>query len=209
MIFRTRALEILGRVYRFGEAKVSPEQIDLSAPIQPVHDVSRAVEVGSAFGTLIAPGLALIEDVHVHAMAGSLNQAIAPHATLAALTNLGLPSSPLEIDAYLIDAWAHCDTDAATTFFTSAMFYPQLPGMNAVTAPRLIVTGTTMTDISNAVASGTEEASGFSNVVLGFPRFVPTNTVLASRSTVGAAAQVFFSYLFFFGPRGVRPPGAY
>lgn len=43
--FRTSALSLLNRLYRFSTARIAPEAVELMVPIQLVHDVSRELEL--------------------------------------------------------------------------------------------------------------------------------------------------------------------
>lgn len=210
MLIRTRALELLAQLYRFGEGKASPEQYDLSAPVQSVHDLSREIELASGYGRPVAPGMAVLQREHNHAMAGTLRDGFEPHSTVMALTNIGLSNlQPLSVSVWLLAVSAFSTVDGNVSDFAACYFPPStIPSMfSNQRAGRPLIVGTTMSVCSDAAGTADAECSVPSEAIRFSPFELPIGSGITSRSTVGAAGLVDFNFLVWIGPRGARPPG--
>jgi hypothetical protein len=80
-----RALKLLDRLYEFpGDAQSAPLEFSTESPVQPVHDVSREVELGAIVTNPGAAGIFSLDQDNVHAGGDNIQSFIDPYGTLDA-----------------------------------------------------------------------------------------------------------------------------
>lgn len=101
-LFRSRVLQRLDRIYNFISDKHSTERVDLTSPVQLVHDVSRMAETGSGL-PMDQDGFWLTGAIQAHGIAGAGQGtvSIVPTTVLGAL-------DPSDFWTWCVDVEVNC-----------------------------------------------------------------------------------------------------
>lgn len=83
-LFQTAALRKLNALYRFIGGRIAPERVELSMPVQTVHDVSRMVELGTIQTDRLAGSLFTLTQTNTHAGAGTEENTLDAYDDIAA-----------------------------------------------------------------------------------------------------------------------------
>ena len=194
--FRSRTLIVLDKLYDFVAQNTAPTRFDLAGRIQPVHDVSRAMELGT--GTFFQINL-----TQTHAVADTQTN----QASLAENIPAGYD---LTVDeAWLIDAYATSDTANLANCvlgFSRGIVSPLALGGEWFqthkwdSAPYTLV----VPNVPLVYSVGSDK-------MMRLPMWLgPQGTggvLMNCRSTSTGALSISVSAILWIGPRGTSPPG--
>jgi hypothetical protein len=212
--FRGRVLEILDRIYHFTGTVASTSRLDLNAPIQLVHDVSREAELGSAYGR--HEGFAIVGAQVTHVGASTAYTAVDPYATVIAWGGFDPGAQPTreDIGLWLMDVSVAVLNGALTSLATSLDYPEMLPqtGTDNVfplnyetfdTIPFCNYAGVGDRIVMLPSLAGTV-GTNYPN----FPRYLPYGTRIAFRTVTSGAEVIETRSLVWMGQKGTSPPGA-
>lgn len=206
----SRVLGSLATIYRPDSARQAPEQLDVSSPVQPVHDVSieaalsaaaHAIPSGKSGGTLRS-GLIAFGQTNVHAGAGTLqssytiNRANWNNATAG--TDYGWEPSKYYLELLALGALESAGGATCSSVGMEIGLPAQVAGntqsIELPTIPLFLSTG------GRSVVYGSggylyPPDTGYSNI-LARPLPVFDQTTLYFRSTATLAGTVEFWWLF-------------
>jgi len=218
--FRARALGVLDRIYKFTAAKSFTTQLDLNAPIQLVHDVSRESELGSGEG--IDRGYAVMASWGVnHAGASTQRYVIDPYFSII---NGATPLDPnITITAEQIDAWlisfavvTSAAPQPATRFDFGYVLNGDLPPYSSESSPVVFFHGlagaANVTYLPNYAGTGSVYVLGEDLTVVQPPKATlpfrfPHKGRVGIVSVSTGACDVFVHALLWIGAKGTAPPG--
>jgi len=209
--FRSRALQVLDRLYDFVGQTRGLNEFDLAGSVQPVHDFSRESELGSRGQLGIDPGFGYltlgVTDTHVGA--GAIRTVSDLYALFASISGFadfragGIDDHRL----WFIDAFAGTDTGDGPLFLGANEGLQ----FNATTPPREVMVMEYESIRSAPRSGGLEPAVPYtsSNVYLPqlLPRYLPPGTIWNSFSNFSGAGVFRHFFLFWGGPLGAAPPG--
>jgi len=207
--FRARVLGVLDRIYKFTAAKAYTNKMDLSSPIQLVHDVSREAEVsglGNEIGHVVIP-----VDI-THAGSGSETGLIDLYGTLRGGWYEDLNEEQIQI--WLLRIGASLSGTAYTEL--NIGFAPD-------NLPITTTSGHTLFPLWRAQA--VEIFTNYGGAAQRALVVDPTDTLIAPdsgnlplliphqecrltyRGTSTGAINVYLRFYCWVGPRGTTPPG--
>lgn len=214
--FRARILGVLDGIYRFTAAKTYTDKLDLNAPIQLVHDVSREAELGSGKGLWGGYATLVYWGVN-HPGAGQLRYVIDPYVTLL---QSATPLDPVQtfladqLDMWLISFQVHTDTvNEPATRFTFTYVFDDVNPTTGEAYPVAFFEGSGGTTIvTDFPGTGSEyllrpETNSDHLQCVKLPFLFPHTGRVAISSQAGAACNVFVHALVWVGSRGTAPPG--
>jgi len=199
--FLARPLQALDRVYRFLEGQ-APQTVELSQPIQVVHDVSRLSDLGAPTMGLFLSG----QDLN-HVGASTVEAEFDPYTEVAYLN-----PNVTDIWVWLLSSFGTSSTSAIDAGSGVSLTAGWIPYNEAI--PRrdvLLDAWTTVYGIYDQNVAPATHPYGLarnSNVVttkLPFPLFPGSTCRIRSVSTGNAVVRV--QGLFWAGPMGIAPPG--
>jgi len=199
-----RVLKALDNIYRFDSDVVAPDEVDLSGPIQLVHDVSRETELASAPG--LGNGYFNISIGTIHGVAASTIFA-SQDITAAAAFWATLGASPDTHDIWILEITARAQSTLAVTEALVAAFNAIVGGA-FTDHQRLIWT-------SSGVSTGVM-SSGGSNALIPNPlnvrfpvKLVPgaTGSIAVQTTASGAVQSITHQLMMWVGLKGTQPPG--
>lgn len=196
--FTRKPLGILDNIYRFVGGQTGPTSFAEEMAIQPVHDVSREAEIGTAQSAAL--GFFLEGFTLVHVGTGALFGADDAYARV--FRDL----APEEVDIWIIDAL--CTTSDQSDFATAnaGITYPLLPGTFPAAITKLVRSWSVPQD---TIFSGGINPVQADNHPVMLPMYVPHGSQIGVRTTSDNAGtmttQTFF--LMWAGARGALPPG--
>lgn len=204
----SRVLRAVQNIYRLPGPVTAPSEVDVTAPIALVHDVSRESEIGSGIGPL--GGYYTMQESQTHAVGGRLAAGFSPYDEATFLTEL--PRD--QIDVWLIAAGA-----LATASTGSDELLLQQIGL--ITGPALnfapfwpIGYWNELTTVEPVATQFAFENSGGPPWQQPMPYYViperrTNSNELRVVSNTTAAKTIQTTMLFWAGPEGTRPPQAY
>jgi len=197
--FLAKPLSVLDRLYRFVEGQ-SPTQVELSLPVQMVHDVSRQAELGAA-----AMGFFISGQDNVHAGVGTIEASWDPYQEVAYLF-----PNVTDLWVWLIAPWATIGANPSrlTSAVLSVGYVPY--GEMIVRRDRLlwVVTGSGSWPIYDQNVSPATLPNGClgGSVPMFFPVVITPGSTMRLVSVATDAVTVRMEGLFWAGPVGVMPP---
>jgi len=196
--FTARPLGALENIYRFVGGQTGPNVFTLAAPLQPVHDVSREAEMGTAqTGAL---GYFYLGTVDAHVGVGNIFTTSDPYA--GPFRDL----DPVDVDVWIIDALCTCDDSADFDIALLGLIYPILPGAFATAETQLLFEFTTP---ARAIVSAGDSTIPAVIHRIAMPTYVPHGATLAQRTSADVAGtnNISLFTIFWAGARGILPPG--
>lgn len=198
--FWSQALQLIGDLYRPNGGARFPDQIDLSSPINVVHDVSREIELGTIRTDPKTAGYFSVTKTHVHAGADVAVSDIDPYDSL--LPTWGIPG-----ERWIWLAWYGYTATAAQ--IADAELVVGVPTLGEATKAGDILVGRgddsiTINPFSNTETIACQTIPKNAGAQLPFPVFEGGG--LGYRSSSLAACSITLSALLWVGPVGVYPP---
>jgi len=215
--FRARVLGILDRIYRFTAAKTYTDQLDLSSPIQLVHDVHREAELGTGIG--IYDGFVNLGSWGVNHPGGNTQRyVIDPYVSILAGAS---PVDPVkqyvadDIDAWLMSFQVISDTsNQPATAFRFGWIVDDMSPYATESMPVYFFEGNgTTANATNYAGTGTiallqkEPCDTAVPYITPLPFLFPHTGRVSIASVSTAACNVFVHALLWVGARGTSPPG--
>lgn len=197
----SRALTILGRLYRPEGGQAAITNVDMDTPLQFVHDVSREAELSSVLTGNLYGSLWALAESRTHAGAGSLQGTeLDPYASLQ--QDWGIqPITDWWIWLMGVQTYATAAGvfDQGTVSISYTNDYPGINGSNY-----LLVANHT-----DAIQSNTAVFLGYATnpVPCQLPVLIPAGGGINYRSTALAAGDMAAVYFLWAGLVGVYPPG--
>jgi hypothetical protein len=205
--FQSRALRLLGNLYRFVGGENLGRNFDTDAHIQPVHDVSREAERWNGFYWLWA---------HLTQTNGNSRFGADVESQLTWWTEI----KPLsEVDTWILWTGGRTDTGASWSGGRAVLWYPpagEFQGSQGsdleparviwynsadLTIPNRAATGTVATLPNELVA-----AAGYDHMTT-LPVYVPHGSKIVCDLNSSALIWMVFYALMWSGPKGTSPPG--
>lgn len=205
--FTRSILRILNRLYRFGSGgPQGTDTLDLTSPIQLVHDVSREAELGS--GKDLEGGYFFIPYSVTHAGAGSVNEEITPATALGNVAE----TAGEDLDVWILEVLTHDNLNVISLLTVDLIFPSTFPGLTpgagyTPVLPIYIQSGTT--EVCAPGAGGYLYAGvGTAAVRSALPvRYPSVGATIGIRSTVTGATAFDLFLLCWVAPKGTTPPG--
>lgn len=205
-LIRTVSLAVINRLYRFGDSQQNPERVDLSAPIQIVHDASRHAEVGSGLSAAGAGGVWLIGSNHAHPGADTQYSVDNPRTVIAAGIAAGvIPQNSTEFAVWLLDVTAF-GTSGVITSASSQVLFPILPGQTSTTPLPVFQSGTVF-KVNGGASSDLDAVMNLGGAGLNAPMLIPDGATFAKRSVSAGAGNIRIVHRCWVGAAGALPPG--
>ena len=199
--FLKKPLKALDFIYDFVGGWVGLGEFADSA-IQPVHDVAREAELGSALGGLSRMGYTLLRAAHVHVATGTIRTTADPYN---AFDNLEIPRGNGSV--WISDVFAI--SNAAADFKNAACLvtWPTFDGFSQGDVQPLAFFDTPFGDV--LAATLLLGAADGERLLCRMPVFVPDGSIIAFGSESDGAGTVTITQtvLVWAGPAGARPPG--
>jgi len=200
-VFTKKPLGVLDNIYRFVGGQSGPNSFAEEMAIQPVHDVSREAELGTAQSP--ERGYFLRGFDHAHVGTGSIfNQQGCYDRTFDSL-------DAEDVDLWIIDVL--CQNNDASDFASAGggLEYPILPGVfNAqIKSLREFVDAD---QVPALISSGLVPVPPVDDFAV-LPIYCPHGSEFVQRTTSDNAGTVTISvyFLFWAGARRTSPPGLY
>jgi len=199
--FTSRPLGVLDNIYRFIGGQTGPNEFEDHVAIQPVHDVSREAEVGTAQSSAL--GFLLMGTVDVHVGIGTIFTSIDVYDE-ARVTFREL--DPEDVDCWIIDGL--CTNTDSSDFDQAAigLQYTALNGAFPTTQEHLLWEYTTP---GPALRSGGPATIPQVLNQPRLPKYVPHSSRILARSSAdnGGTNTINLFVLLWAGARGTLPPG--
>jgi len=212
-IGRPGVLGVLDRLFAFDSQVKSPERVTVEGSVSVVHDVSRQVERGAAFGRF--GGYLMFGGANVHAAANTQVNNCVPVGSAAIL--FGVPESQLAV--WLIDqsVWALVAGVANITSYQTTVAYPETfsaapygPG-GKMYRPLLYGVGAGFSTAADGAGASTIAVALKTSTTEALPwvppLYLPPGTYLTQRSVSAGAVDINFGFLCWVGRAGTTPPG--
>ena len=209
--YNSRALQVLDRIYKFVGDKALGREMELSVPIQPVHDLSREAELGAGHGGTGG----WIAYAHSQQGIGQQESSVDVFAYIQPF----LASVPLEnIDVWLMDVFCTTENEAAFVNATAAVCFPiteaNLAGITGSSELQYRLVGNWDDAMKVADKAGTNvDLVGvlkYNTFLTPIGRGLPMRVFRGSFFTLltnSGANDTTLTWIMWVGPKGVPPPG--
>jgi len=197
-VFSKNPLGILDNLYRFVGGQKGPNSFAEEMEIQPVHDVSREAEMGSAQSAAL--GYFLEGFTQVHVGTGALFATADPYArTFKDL-------DPFDVDIWFMDALMNLDDSGDFQDGGIGISYPVLPGTFPSALVKTVFEYTTPG--STLTSGGVNPVPPVARLVT-LPMYDPHGSQLLVRTVADGSGTVTITTfgLFWAGARSALPPG--
>jgi len=197
-VFSRKPLGILDNIYRFVGGQTGPTSFAEEMAIQPVHDVSREAEMGTAQSAAL--GYFLEGFTQSHVSTGTI------FGTADAYARTFRDLAAEDVDLWIIDALCVCDDAADFESAATGISYPIIPDAFPTAFVKHVREFTT--PLAALTSGGVAPVPPVGDLV-SLPMYVPHGSQQLARSTADNAGTVDIStfFLFWAGARGALPPG--